>query len=138
MKNILNTKKIIMTIIILSKTFRRKMENLPEDLVEYIISFTYDRRGYNSIEYCKRKKENEKRMERIRMEILHWTDVAGSDLANRVSVCWLKPTNSQSSRYYLFKRSLKDGVPQIFYHTGCYLNKANETRARFELEMDDY
>lgn len=127
-----------MTITILSKTFRRKMNNFPEDLVEHIISFACDRRGYNSIEYCKRKKENEKRMKRIRMEILHWTDVAGSDLANRVSVCWLKPTNSQSSRYYLFKRSLKDGDPQIFYHTGCYLNKANETRTRFELEMDDY
>jgi hypothetical protein len=127
-----------MIIITLSKTFRRKMENLPEDLVEYIISFTYDRRGYNSIEYCKRKKENEKRMERIRIEILHWTGVAGSELANRISVSWLKPTQSQRMQSNKFKESLRKGIPQIFYHTGCYLSETNEERATDELEMDDY
>ena len=92
---------------------RRKMENLPEDLVEHIISFACDKRGYNSIEDHKRKKEYE-----IRTELLHWIGVT-SDMGRdhkRNSVCWLKSTKSQSSRYYLFKRSLKDGNPQVFYH----------------------
>ncbi len=115
---------------------RRKMENLPEDLVEHIISFACDRRGYNSIEFYKRKKENEKRMERIRIELLHWTGVT-SDMGRdneRKSVCWLKSTNSQKSRYYLFKRSLKDGVPQVCYHIGCYLSEDHELNARRERE----
>ena len=111
---------------------RRKMENLPEDLVEHIISFACDRRGYNSIEYCKRKKENEKRMERIRIELVHWSGVTGCIERDHEhnSVCWLKSTRSQRSRYYLFKRSLKDGVPQVFYHIGCYLSKEHELNAR--------
>ena len=117
---------------------RRKMENLPEDLVEHIISFACDRRGYNSIEYYKRKKENDNRMERIRIELLHWIGVT-SDMERdhkRNSVCWLKSTKSQSSRYYLFKRSLKDGVPQVFYHIGCYLSEDHEINAR--MEREDY
>ena len=107
------------------------MDNFPEDLVEHIISFACDRRGYNSIEYHKRVKDNEKRMERIRIELIHWTGVTG-DMerhSERKSVCWLKSTNSQRSRYYLFKRSLKDGEPQVFYHTGCYLSKEHELEA---------
>ncbi len=31
------------------------MNELPEEIVEYIISFSCDRRGYNAIEYEKRK-----------------------------------------------------------------------------------
>jgi hypothetical protein len=70
-------------------------------------------------------------MERIKIELLQWTGVAGL-ISGRLSVCWLKPTKSQSSRYYLFKRSLKDGNPQVFYHTGCYLNREHEIHARVE------
>jgi len=112
---------------------RRKMENLPEDLVEHIISFACDRRGYNSIEYHKRKKENDYRMERILIELIHWTGVASGLRDNgRVSVCWLKPTRSQNTRSKYFKESLKDGDPQVFYHTGCYLSKEHELNARIE------
>jgi len=117
---------------------RRKMNSIPEDLVEHIISFACDRRGYNSIEYCKRKKENDKRMERIRIELIHWTGVTsdmGQDNGHK-SVCWLKSTKSQRSRYYLFKRSLKDGDPQVFYHIGCYLSEDHEINAR--MEREDY
>lgn len=110
------------------------MNNIPEDLVEHIISFACDRRGYNTIEYYKRKKENEKRMERIRTELVHWSGVT-SDMGRdngRSSVCWLKSTKSQSSRYYLFKRSLKDGNPQVCYHIGCYLSEDHEINAMTE------
>ena len=62
MKNILNSKKIIMTIIILSKVFIRKMNSIPEDVVEHIISFSCDKRGYNTIDYYQRIKNNEDRI----------------------------------------------------------------------------
>ena len=114
-----------------------ELENFPEDIVEYIISFACDRRGYNSIEYQERVKDNEPRMKRITLEIIHWSKSSYED-NGRISVSWLKPTRIQRMKTKQFKESLRRGIPQIFYHTGCYLNKANETRARFELEMDDY
>ena len=42
---------------------------LPEDIVEHIISFTIDRRGYNVYHYNRRKRINLPRMERIISEI---------------------------------------------------------------------
>ena len=45
------------------------MNTIPEDLVENIISFACDRRGYNIFDYRKRKKDNEQRMKRIIIEI---------------------------------------------------------------------
>ena len=137
MKNILNSKKIIMIIIILSKTLRRKMENFPEDLVEHIISFACDRRGYNSIEYHKRVEDNKPRMKRIILEILNWNKCS-IPYNDRISVSWLKPTQSQRMQSNKFKESLRKGIPQIFYHTGCYLSEANEERATNEIEMSDY
>ena len=110
-------------------------EDFPEDLVEHIISFACDRRGYNSIEYNKRKQENESRMERIKIELVHWSGVAGI-ISGRLSVCWLKPTKRQSIKSKKFKESLKDGDPQVFYHTGCYLSKEHELNAR--IEHEDY
>ena len=70
-------------------------------------------------------------MERIRIELIHWNGVAGI-ISGRLSVCWLKPTRRQSSHYYRFKRSLKDGNPQVFYHTGCYLNREHEIHDRIK------
>ena len=72
MKNILNSERIIMIITTLSKTLRRRMNTIPSEIVDYIISFAYDRRGYNSIEYQSRVKNNESRMKRIRLELLYW------------------------------------------------------------------
>lgn len=40
------------------------MNTIPSDIVDYIISFACDRRGYNSIDYYKRVKDNEPRMKR--------------------------------------------------------------------------
>lgn len=137
MKNILNSKKIIMIIIILSKTLRRKMENFPEDLIEHIISFACDRRGYNSIEYHKRVEDNKPRMKRISFELINWSKCS-SAYNDRLSVSWLKPTKTQKMQSKKFKESLRRGIPQICYHTGCFLSKANEERARFEIEMNDY
>ena len=137
MKNILNSEKNIMTIIILSKTLRRKMENFPEDLVEHIISFAYDRRGYNSIDYYQRVKDNEPRMKRIRLELLHLSKCS-CDHYGHISVSWLNPTGIQRIQLNKFKESLVKGVPQIVYHTGCFLSKKHEDEAMVELEMDDY
>ena len=113
------------------------MNTVPSEIVYYIISFVCDRRGYNSIEYHKRVEDNEPRMKRIRLELLHWSKCS-FEYNNRISVSWLKPTRTQRMQSKKFKESLKKGNPQIFYHTGCYLNKANEERARFEIEMTDY
>ena len=137
MKNILNSERIIMIITTLSKTLRRRMNTIPSEIVDYIISFAYDRRGYNSIEYQSRVKNNESRMKRIRLELLYWNKCSIS-YNDRISVSWLKPTKSQRMQSNKFKESLRKGIPQIFYHTGCYLSEANEERATNEIEMSDY
>ena len=45
------------------------INRIPEELVEHIISFTCDRRGYNIIDYYQRIKDNEPRMKRIIVEL---------------------------------------------------------------------
>lgn len=121
----------------MDKQRRRKMENLPEDLVEHIISFACDRRGYNSIEYHKRVEDNKPRMKRISIELLNWIKCS-IPYNDRISVSWLKPVKQQKMQSNKFKESLKRGVPQIVYHTGCFLSKENEERATNEIEMSDY
>jgi len=86
---------------------------LPEAIVEYIISFTCDRRGYNMILYNQRKKINIPRMNRIITEIKFFNNVA-------CSIPWLKPTKEQNQNSLLFKKTLKKGKASIVYHTGCY------------------
>jgi hypothetical protein len=113
------------------------MNTIPSEIVDYIISFVYDRRGYNSIEYQSRVKDNESRMKRIRLELLYWNKCS-IPYNDRISVSWLKPTQSQRMQSNKFKESLRKGIPQIFYHTGCYLSEANEKRATDEIEMSDY
>lgn len=137
MKNILNSEKNIMIIIILSKTLRRRMNTIPSEIVDYIISFAYDRRGYNSIDYYQRVKDNEPRMKRIRLELLHLSKCS-CDHYGHISVSWLNPTGIQRIQLIKFKESLVKGVPQIVYHTGCFLSKKHEDEAMVELEMDDY
>tara|TARA_S200000501_G_scaffold289211_1_gene274016 strand:+ start:66 stop:395 length:330 start_codon:yes stop_codon:yes gene_type:complete len=93
---------------------------LPEDIVEYIISFTCDRRGYNIFNYNNRKKENHIRMARIQMEIYKWKIL-------NVSVQWLKGTKKQIKGWTgKFKKSLSEGKPIISYHTGCYSDVKDE------------
>ena len=86
---------------------------LPEDIVELIISFTIDRRGYNVYHYNIRKRLNWNRMERIVNEIKYFTQL-------NYSISWLKPSAQQQRRTYDFRKSLKEGRPRIVYHTGCF------------------
>ena len=87
---------------------------LPEEIVEHIISFTIDRRGYNVYHYNRRKRINLPRMERVVNEIKYFSEW-------NYSVCWLKPVMRQRKKSNEFRKSLKDGRPRIVYHTGCYL-----------------
>ncbi len=89
------------------------MLELPEDIVEHIISFAFDRRGYNSIEYYKRKKKSYEKIMRINNEIKYYKSLD-------VSVCWLRGSNNQNFNLTEFKNSLKKGNPKITYHIGCY------------------
>ena len=114
-----------------------KINRIPEDLIEHIISFACDRRGYNSIEYHKRVKDNEPRMKRISFELINWSKCS-SEYNDRLSVSWLRPTTTQRIQSKKFKESLRRGIPLICYHTGCFLSKENEERARFEIECSDY
>lgn len=128
MKNILNSKKIIMTITILSKVFRRKMNSIPEDVVEHIISFSCDKRGYNTIDYYQRIKNNEDRMKRILIELSDFFFYM--KVKNRpFSLRSLKPNNYQKWKYKMFKENLKEGNPTILYHTGLFLNSDDEELA---------
>jgi len=59
---------------------------LPEEIIEYIISFTTDRRGYNICHYNLRKRLDLPRMERIIQEIKYFNTCL-------TSVSWLKPSS---------------------------------------------
>lgn len=128
MKNILNSEKIIMTITILSKVFRRKMISIPEEVVEHIISFSCDKRGYNTIDYYQRIKNNEDRMKRILIELSDFFFYL--KVKNRpFSLSSLRPTTLQKWKYKMFKENLKEGNPTILYHTGLFLNSDDEEMA---------
>lgn len=94
-------------------------EGLPAEIVEYIISFTCDRRGYNIIHYNRRKRINLPRMERIITEIKYFNE-------RSYSISWLRPSAFQRRRTNEFKKSLKDGRPSIVYHIGCFYEDENE------------
>jgi hypothetical protein len=100
---------------------------IPEDIINLIISFIYDRRGYNTIEYAINKKNNRLRNQRICIELKCWKKLG-------VSISWLRPTKKQSNRNYLFYFSLKKGKPKIVYHIGaytCMISEINEIK-RYE------
>ena len=101
---------------------------LPEDIVEYIISFTLDRRGYNVYHYNRRKKINLPRMKRLINEIKYFSEW-------NYSVCWLKPTLKQRRKTRMFKKSLKDGCPRIVYHTGCFLCDERDPTKKHETQF---
>ena len=103
-------------------------EGLPAEIVEYIISFTCDRRGYNILHYNRRKRINLPRMERIMMEIKYFNE-------RSYSISWLRPSPFQRRRTNEFKKSLKDGCPSIVYHTGCFYKPSNE---KYSTDAHDY
>ena len=92
---------------------------LPEEIVEYIISFTCDKRGYNIELYNKRKKANQLRMKRIKYEIQYFNNI-------KCSIAWLTPSRNQIQKTSEFKKSLKKGNPVVVYHTGCYTTRLQE------------
>tara|TARA_A100001011_G_scaffold204453_1_gene212710 strand:- start:1339 stop:1665 length:327 start_codon:yes stop_codon:yes gene_type:complete len=95
------------------------MIELPEEIVEYIISFTCDRRGYNMVHYNERKKANWYRMRRLKQEIKFFGYL-------NYSVAWLRTCGNQKRRIPAFKKSLKEGNPVVVYHTGVYINRNHE------------
>ena len=97
------------------------MDQLPEEIIEYIISFTVDRRGYNIESYNRRKKESLPKFKRIQNEIRYFRKLG-------VSVPWLKGTRKQSKKANEFIKSLKNGKPLITFHTGCYFNLEDEEK----------
>mgnify|MGYP001227787550 CR=1 FL=1 len=101
---------------------------LPEDIVEHIISFTIDRRGYNVYHYNIRKRLNWNRMERIVNEIKYFTQW-------NYSISWLKPSAQQKRNSASFRKSLKDGRPRIVYHTGCF-HAFGQAHSAYHREID--
>ena len=95
------------------------MTILPEEIVEYIISFTTDRRGYNIELYNQRKKDNWLRMRRLNREILYFKYL-------NCSISWLRGTEKQRTHLLDFKASLKNGKPDVLYHTGCFRSYTHE------------
>jgi len=95
------------------------MIELPEDIVDYIISFAcYS--IYNSIDYYKNKKKSYNKIIRINTEIEYYKSL-------RVSVCWLRGTSKQKQNGgKKFKNSLKNSNPKTTYHTGCYRDCIDE------------
>ena len=94
---------------------------LPEEIVEYIILFTVDRRGYNIIKFNERKRLNWMNMNRIVNEIHYFNQLD-------VSVSWLKPSIRQLRNVKKFKESLNQGKPLVTYHTGCYSSSNFEAK----------
>ena len=97
------------------------MDQLPEEIIEHIISFTVDRRGYNMELYNQRKKESLPKFKRFLNEIKYFGKLG-------VCVNWLKGTGKQIKKAKEFIKNLKSGKPSITYHTGCYLNPEDEEK----------
>jgi len=96
---------------------------LPEEIVEYIISFTCDRRGYNMVQYKDRIKAKWCQMRRITDEMDYFHHL-------RYSIAWLRPSGLQKKQTPEFIQSLKQGKPIVTYHTGCYSTSSQERKAR--------
>lgn len=103
-----------------------KIIELPDEIIEYIISFTCDRRGYNIEHYNRRKKEKWFRMRRIINEILYFSSL-------NLSVTWLRGTSDQRKKIKDFKISLRSGNPKVTYYTGCYKSIWDEFRTNCRL-----
>ena len=107
---------------ICSKILHKYSLVLPEAIVEYIISFTCDRRGYNMVLYKQRKLQNRCRMKRLRKEIRYFGYL-------NYSIGWLRTAGRQKRQIPEFIKSLKEGNPMVVYHIGCYRNSCQERRA---------
>ena len=102
-----------------------KINRIPEELVENIISFACDRRGYNIFDYYQRVKDNEPRMKRIIVE-LFTLEIAMNDFF-KPSFYLRKSKRKDATKKFL--ESLKKGCPSVFYHTGKYRSSYEEHQA---------
>ena len=102
---------------------------LPEAIVEYIISFTCDKRGYNMTLYKRRIKAKLFEMKRIREEMDYFHHL-------KYSIAWLRPSPLQKKQTPEFIQSLKQGKPIVTYHTGCYSTSCQERKARHLVYMN--
>ena len=92
---------------------------LPKEIVNRILFFSFDKRGYNTFDYQKIKKKNKYKMIRISTELKLWKSY-------QLSISWLKSTKSQSKNNALFLKSLKDGKPRVTYNKGFYKDLNDE------------
>jgi len=110
------------------------MNKIPEELVEHIISFAYDRRGYNSIDYYKRVKDNEPKMKRIMVE-LFTLEIIMNDFF-KPSFYLRKSKRKDATKKFL--KSLKKGCPSVVYHTGKYRSDYEEYIATRDYKIYNY
>ena len=110
------------------------MNKIPEELVEHIISFCCDRRGYNSIDYYKRVKDNEPRMKRITVE-LFTLEIIMNDFF-KPSFYLRKSKRKDATKKFL--KSLKKGCPEVVYHTGKYRSDYEDYIATRDYKIYNY
>ena len=94
---------------------------LCNDIINKILLFIFDIRGYNIFEINKNKKNNKYKMIRIMTELKLWKFYG-------VSINWLRPTKSQSKNNKFFLENLKKGKPIVTYNKGFYKNLEDEIR----------
>ena len=98
------------------------MNKIPEDVVEHIISFSCDRRGYNIFDYRQRVKDNEPRMKRIMVELFA-LEIAMNDFF-KPSFYLRKSKRKDATKKFL--ESLRKGCPSVVYHTGKFRSQYEE------------
>ena len=94
---------------------------IPKEIVEKIIQFKFDKRGYEIFNYYKKIEKNEHKINRIIKEIKYWNSL-------QVSVSWLKSGQKQKNKSKEFFKSLRKKSPKILYHIGSYYNIQDEVR----------
>mgnify|MGYP005636873743 CR=1 FL=1 len=64
------------------------MINIPEDIVEYIIKFKFDRRGYEIFDYYDTLKKNKNKIYRLNNEFKYWNNILsiGSDTTKCIQI----------------------------------------------------
>ena len=94
---------------------------LCNDIINKILVFIFDIRGYNIFEINNVKKYNKYKMIRIMTELKLWKFYG-------LSISWLRPTKSQLKNNIFFFKNLKKGKPIVTYNTGFYKNLDDEIR----------
>ena len=117
------------------------MNKIPEDIVEKILSYICDKRGYNLFLYNERKRENKFKMLRIIIELqtlnklfhmnihhLNRTRLGTPYRFRMTQEAWENYKKKYKIKNIRFLNNLKSGKKIINYHTGLYKNKNDEIR----------